>query len=394
MLRKFFSIVALILFGVGLALIVLDVGVRIANRRFPYFYRYDETRGWALNPNTQGEYRREGRAFLRINSDGFRGPDYPRAKPPGTIRVAVIGDSYVEAMQVAEDKTFTAVIGGQLSTDPLLHGRRIEALNFGIDGYGTAQELMTLRDHVWAYQPDIVVLAVFLGNDIRNNSVVLEGDQCRPFYELEGDQLKLTGPFITSRKYKLWCEARFDYRDLRLLDLIKNALSLITEGGSAPTAEHPVERAINYSIYKPPTDKAWQDAWTITEKLITMVRDEIVKHDAMFLAVTEDTGIQVWPDPAARERFQKTLGVTDLFYPDRRIAELGQREGFAVLALSQPLQVYAEQHHVFLHGFSNTPQGFGHWNETGHQQAGTVIAAKLAQMLVAGDCPSCGIARP
>ena len=394
MMRKAISITALVLFGIGLALGVLDIGIRIANRRFPYFYRYDEARGWALNPDTQGVYRREGHSFLRINSDGFRGPDYPKEKPPGTVRVAVIGDSYVEAMQVAEHKTFTSVIQRHLSADPLLHGKKVEALNFGIDGYGTAQELITLRDHVWAYQPDIVVLAVFLGNDIRNNSVVLEGDQCRPFYELDGNSMKLTGPFITSPSYRLWCQARFDYRDLRFLDLIKNSIALITSRASAPTADHPVEQAINYSIYKPPTEKSWQDAWAITERLITMVRDETVKHGAMFLAVTEDTGIQVWPKPAARAKFERTLGVNDLFYPDRRIAELGQREGFAVLTLSQPLREYAEEHHVFLHGFSNTPQGFGHWNEIGHEQAGTAIAAKLGQMLAAGQCPSCGIARP
>ena len=199
MLRKLFSAIALILFGVVLALAVLDVGIRIANRRFPYFYCYDAARGWALNPGAHGEYTREGHAYLRINHDGFRGPDVPRAKPMGVIRVAVLGDSYVEAMQVAEDETFTSVIGRSLTTDPALHDKRVEVLNFGIDGYGTAQEMLTLRDRVWAYHPDIVVLAIFLGNDIRNNSVVLEGDQCRPFYELDGDRLKLTGPFITSR---------------------------------------------------------------------------------------------------------------------------------------------------------------------------------------------------
>ena len=61
--------------------------------------------------------------------------------------------------------------------------------------------------------------------------------------------------------------------------------------------------------------------------LIAAVNDECVRHGAMFLAMTEDTGIQVWPDPAMREKFQKRLGVSDLFYPDRRIAALGQRDG-------------------------------------------------------------------
>ncbi len=181
------------------------------------------------------------------------------AKPsrPGVVRIAVLGDSYVEAIQVAGgQQTFTAVAGRELADCPRLKGRHVEALNFGVDGYGTAQELVTLQRKVWAYSPDIVVLAIFLGNDVRNNSVVLEPDQCRPFWDYDGDRMHLTGPFIDSPSFKLWCMARFDYRDLRLLDLFSNTWEIVKGGRGSPTAEHPVERAINYSIYSPPTTLA------------------------------------------------------------------------------------------------------------------------------------------
>jgi hypothetical protein len=388
-MRKLLGTFVLIALGFGLALGIADIGIRIANHWFPYFYCYDQYRGWGLNPGAHGRYKREGESYVRINNDGFRGPDYAKAKPPGVVRVAVIGDSYAEAIQVDEDKTFTAVAGRELADCPELKGKRIEAMNFGVDGYGTAQELITLQRKVWAYSPDIVVLAIFLGNDVRNNSVVLEGDQCRPFWMYDGDQMKLTGPFIDSPSFKLWCMARFDYRDLRLLDLFTNSWEIVKGGHAGPTADQPVERAINYSIYTPPTEKSWQDAWRVTEGLIAAVNHECVRHGAMFLAMTEDTGIQVWPNPAMREKFQKRLGVSDLFYPDRRIAVLGQREGFAVLTLAQPLQQYAQAHHVFLHGFKNGPMGFGHWNEVGHAAAGYQIAQKLCAMIAAGKCESC-----
>src|SRR5579859_701650 len=219
-MRKLLGIFVLVAFGFALALGIADLGIRIANHWFPYFYCYDQLRGWGLNAGTDGWYRREGEAYVRINRNGFRGPDYAKVKPLGVVRIAVIGDSYVEAMQVPEDRTFTAVAGRELADCPRLKGKRIEAMNFGVDGYGTAQELITLQRKVWAYSPDIVVLAIFLGNDVRNNSVVLEGDQCRPFWMYDRDnRLQLTGPFIDSPSFKLWCMARFDYRDLRLLDL-------------------------------------------------------------------------------------------------------------------------------------------------------------------------------
>jgi hypothetical protein len=389
MMKKWFGTVALVGFGFALALGVADIGIRIANHWFPYFYCYDDYRGWALNPGARGWYKREGIAYVGINRDGFRGPDYPPAKPPGTFRVAVLGDSYVEAMQVAEDKTFTAFSGRELAGCPMLKGKRIEAMNFGVDGYGTAQELITLRKKVWAYSPDIVVLAIFLGNDVRNNSVALEGDQCRPFYHYQHNRLALTGPFIDSPIYRAWCAARFDYRDLRLVGLFKNTWEAVSQGHGAPTPEHPAERAINYDIYKPPADRAWQEAWQVTEALVTQMRDEVADHHAMFLAVTEDNGIQTWPDPRVRRLFEEKLGVSDLFYPDRRIGALGQRDHFEVLNLAPALQVYAEAHHVFLHGFKNTPMGFGHWNEAGHEQAGRLIAAKLCAMLAGAKCKGC-----
>jgi hypothetical protein len=389
-MRKLLATLVLIAFGFGLALGVADIGIRIANHWFPYFYCYDQYRGWGLNPGTHGDYKREGESYVRINRDGFRGPDYAKVKPPGVIRIAVIGDSYAEAIQVAEDKTFTAVSGRELADCPSLKGKRIEAMNFGVDGYGTAQELITLQRKVWSYSPDIVVLAIFLGNDVRNNSVVLEGNQCRPFWMYDGDRMQLIGPFIDSPSFKLWCMARFDYRDLRLLDLFTNSWEIVKGGHGGPTADHPVERAINYSIYTPPTSQSWRDAWRITEGLIAAMRDECVHHGAMFLALTEDTGIQVWPLRTTRDKFQKRLGVSDLFYPDRRIAELGQRDGFEVLTLAQPLQRYAEEHHLFLHGFKTGPKGFGHWNETGHAVAGHLIAQKLCAMIAVGRCGSCG----
>jgi hypothetical protein len=383
MIKKTLSIVGLVGFGFALALGLADIGIRLANRWFPYFYCYDDYRGWGLNPGAHGWYRREGVAYVRINHDGFRGPDYLQPKPHGILRVAVLGDSYVEAMQVPEDKTFTAVIGRELGECPLLKGKRVEAINFGVDGYGTAQELITLRRKVWRYSPDVVVLAIFLGNDVRNNSVALEDDQCRPFYRDLNGRLTLTGPLIDSPAYRMWCAARFDYRDLRFVALFKNAWQTMKQGAATPTAQHPVEQAINYDIYKPPVDSAWAEAWQVTEALIRAMHAEVAQHHAMFLAVTEDTGIQVWPDSQTRKRFQEKLGVSDLFYPDRRIAELGRRNQFEVLNLAPVLQAYAEAHHVFLHGFKNTPMGFGHWNELGHEQAGRAIAAKLCRMMVA-----------
>jgi hypothetical protein len=380
-LRRLAGNLGLILAGVVFALVIAEVGLRIVNRHFPYFFCYDAQRGWALKPGVSGHYNREGESWVYINRDGFRGPERPLEKAPGVYRVVVLGDSYAEAVEVPYEKTFSAVIERHLAECPALKGKRIEVLDMGVSGYGTAQELLTMREKAWAYAPDAVVLAIFLGNDIRNNSVVLEGDQCRPFYVLRSGKLVPAGPFFGSDAFRFWCMARFDYRDASIPGLLANAWSIVTHRNRVPTPEYPIERAINYNIYKPPADAAWRDAWAVTDALVTETAREVRAHQALFLAVTLDTGIQVWPDPKVRERFMRRQGISDIYYPDEQMQALGKREGFAVLTLAPALAAYAQSHHVYLHGFSNTPMGFGHWNSEGHRLAGEMISERLCQMI-------------
>lgn len=109
-----------------------------------------------------------------INSGGFRGPEVSVAKPDGVLRIAVLGDSFAEAMQVPYPECFSAVAERELGACTLLAGRRVEVLDFGVSGYGMGQELLTRCDQVWRYLPDVVVLAFFSGNDISDNSATLD----------------------------------------------------------------------------------------------------------------------------------------------------------------------------------------------------------------------------
>jgi hypothetical protein len=72
----------------------------------------------------------------------------------------MLGDSFTYGIGVADDETFSARLE---ALDP-----RLEVLNTGVNGYGTAQELLLLRDQGLALRPDVVVV-VFFWNDLGNN---------------------------------------------------------------------------------------------------------------------------------------------------------------------------------------------------------------------------------
>jgi hypothetical protein len=119
----------------------------------------------------------------------------------------------------------------------------------------------------------------------------------------------------------------------------------------------------------------------VTEKLLEEVNREVVAHKARFVVMIVSDPDQAYPVPAYRDQLQNRLEVKDLFYPNHRLEALGKRAGFAVVSLGEPFQQYADQNHIFLHGFSNFRLGFGHLNDAGHSLAGKTLTARVCEML-------------
>ena len=372
----------LALAGVLVALGIFEMVVRLTGLATPNLYVFAQYRGWKLSPGAFYPARGPGDAEVRVNNEGFRGPERSLAKPPGVFRVAVLGDSFTEAQQVPYKDTFCAVMERRLASCPALAGKRVQVLDFGVDGYGTAQEYLTLARHVWQFSPDFVVLAVFTGNDIRNDSLALEGERCRPFYEYRGGRLVLDGPFIDSPTFRFHCWLRFESRHIQFLDVLgKLRAAYHTWRGQRSLRHGRVvgrELGIDDLIYEPPPNQLWRNAWRVTEGEIQMIHDNAVRHHAGFLVVTLSNPVQVRPDPRKRAGYMKYLRVQDLFYPDRRIAAAGRRDGYAVLNLAPQLQQWVDGHGLAVHGFGEPK---GHWNELGHRLAGELIAQRVGAML-------------
>lgn len=390
--KRLVGYLLLMLGGLVVGTLVLEIGLRIGGVSYPSFYTLDEYSCTAHRPGAEGWYRREGEAYIRINRDGLRDREHTKEKPANTLRIAILGDSFAAAMEVSMDETFWAVMERELEGYGALAGQNVEAINFGVAGYATAQELMTLRHRVWDYDPDIVVLAFTTSNDVRGNSHVLTQDSLRPYFIYRDGELVLDGLCIDSSDYQArqtWI-AQLGYRAInssRVLQLVNEAKNAVKRYRNAQRLDFVSdgmtnELGLDNVVYLEPDDPVWAEAWRVTEGLIVLMRDEVMEKGASFLVVTLSNGIQVHPDPSVRKEFMTFLGTHDMFYPDLRIKALGEREGFPVLNLAQPFQAYAEEHQVFLHGFENANVGEGHWNAEGHRLAGQAIAEKISQQFL------------
>ena len=291
-------------------------------------------------------------------------------------------------MQVDETRAFWWLLPNRLQACHFAGGRQIETVNFGVSGYGTGHEYLTLHERVWQYSPDMVLLAFFPGNDVRNNSKALEGEKGRAYFSLKDGRLFLDQAFRDDPEFveKQHIAAhRALLQESRLYQLMRRvrAGNIAQHFHNAPVAaalaagEKLTEPGLDEQVFLEPKDPKWREAWDITDRLVLAANEDTRSHGARFVLAILSTPGTVFPNPQMRARYAASLGVASLFYPEQRLQALGAKDGFEVVALAPAMQRAADEKHVFLHGFPNTKQGFGHWNEAGHALAAELIAAEL-----------------
>jgi hypothetical protein len=372
--------VLLVVLSLLFSLAAIEGALRVVGDSYPEFNALHPVYGWKPRPGVEGRHAFEGEGRMRINAAGFRDADHETAKPDGVFRIAVLGDSFTEAREVDLAETYwkrmetgvQACIGD---------GRRVEVLNFAVNGYGTAQQYLVLRDEALTYAPDVVLLAVFIGNDIWNNSRALDGHSDRPFFTLNGDDLVLDRANLETAGFaarRAWADVKhFFYNRLRTLQIARKAYVRLRYGGGEAAMATPdqLNAGLEPGVYRPPSDPAWDEAWTVTERLIAAVAAAARAAGADPWAAFLPTPIQVFPDPVVRAAFAKRLGVADLGYPERRLADAAATADLPAVDLTAPLRAYAAERGVNLHGSGRFAGG--HWNAEGHAAAARVLTDRL-----------------
>jgi hypothetical protein len=109
--------------------------------------------GFRLRPGVSGE-----EAFV-TNDLGMHSPrSYALARPPGTLRVAVLGSSVVYGLATRFADTIPGVVERELQAA----GHRAEVLNFGTHAFTIVNLSALLQAYVHQFQPDVVVVVVDL----------------------------------------------------------------------------------------------------------------------------------------------------------------------------------------------------------------------------------------
>ena len=152
------------LLSAALAVALIEVWVRAGwddRRGTPGFYVSDAVLGQRLGAGYDGWF---AGVPVKINDLGFRDTrEYALAKPPGSFRILVLGDSVTFGHGAVYETTYPYLLEQRLKT--WRADINWQVWNLGVPGYNTADELAYLKEVGGRYDPDMVVVG-FFPNDL------------------------------------------------------------------------------------------------------------------------------------------------------------------------------------------------------------------------------------
>lgn len=379
---KRFILVFLVVFGAVLALMCFELILRLflpepenlAKLRLSSLFLLEN------KPNATFPYRREGEFdnWIAVNSYGFRDREFKVEKDPAVVRIAILGDSQEEALQVELDKTWQKVMARELSGEL---GRPTETYNFGVSGYGTDQEWLTLREKVWQFSPDMVILA-FSPNDVgdtyKNRLVELRDKGI----EVNSPEERIGGNFLgrlVRQTYSYHIAAKAAGRSQITKSAFENLrvgiLGFVPEErfvlSDAQLQEGPFE--VLASQKNPPSEVV--ATWPLVEALIGDMKKQADRHGAKFLVT-----INI---PRAQVRESDWLLLADLYKLDPTSSTPHEiNDVLAGIVLKLGINFYDPRADAIEWRWQRGDLHFredAHFNVNGHEFMGTKVAEYILE---------------
>jgi hypothetical protein len=369
-----------ILLGVCLAIVIGMIGVRLFGQSVPLLaagcnpapgdwleltgalvkdYR-DPCDDFYWLPNPEDEFHNR----IQLNNFGLTDSPLTMEKPGGVFRVLIVGDSYPQGWQVTREQGFPWLIEQQVSQES---GRQVEVINLSIDAFGTDRELLLYSILGWRFQPDLVLLVIYTGNDVQDNEIDLEARRYgyrldRPFFTLDDGVLQLHNSIVYD---PLHDQDSYAYLWLVAMQQEQGALPPVNPpdaprviGDSPYSLEYPVELGLYV-----PEDEHWANAWALTEALIVEFRDVVQEQGSQFAAVIipdrRAVHAEDWDATVADYPFLAGIDPTG---PQRRMEALLASHDIPALDLTWNLRAWVSRN---VGGRLYFPSD-GHYNANGH----------------------------
>lgn len=294
-------------------------------------------------------------ARFNINNYGWNATmDFSPEKKLGVTRIAVIGDSFIDALMVDTDKTMAEV----MERDLMQRGRSVETYNLGTSGAPLSQYLHVMRYADKHFQPDVVVINIVHNDFVDSLTRFQQVPQMFTYAREKNGAFKDVAPApYAPNKYKRLLfrsrTVRFLYFNCKLKDrrFFSNFLNKPDPGR--------FQANIDTTILND-----WDAIEALTDHIFVELKREAGKRHVR-LILTMDTPRQfIYRGQDPRECVAYKLNT---------LAErLARRHGIPFLDLTDAfISDFAKRHKRFEYKWD------GHWSAYGHKIAGSAAADYL-----------------
>ena len=324
------------------------------------------------------------KVHIKTNAEGFVGPNYTLPKPGATARVAVFDDSFTEAMQVNYEENFSYLLEQKLNAAAPA-GHHVEVLNFGMGGTGTADAMIFYNRYARKYDPDVVVLAFYVGNDIADNA--LYHPQKDFLLASSSEWSKVIQPtaagqkgldYLKDRLYRSLALVRFIDRVVRSSDTLRVVMQKVgLYRPASVTAALDINPFYRYYVHPPDPEPDEQINYSID--LINNFAAEVNRDGRTFLIMYIPEGLSLHAELLADYIFKHPALSVDNFTPaaleDRLARGLASSTPFVRLSAPFTEIMSSTGKELYLVG------GTGHINEAAHAQVGDLLFERLEPLV-------------
>ena len=340
-----------------------EIGIRVIGKTAFPLLRTDREVGSIHVKNFSGmawDALSARKNYIHTNSIGYVGDDVPLTKPTSTIRIALLGDSGLAALQVDYYNNFTRLLENALNTSGMCNNTHFDVMNFGVGSAGTFTEYQTYKKKIAQFHPDYV-LVLFAGNDYEDNML-------KSGFDLEhyAEERKAVGLKEFLLQFEL---PKFMFHKLLANKTFIGTLRIlgIIEGDTTKRQEVVAEQSAPVSA----TGTPYYYAYTF---------DILSKFNALVTANGAQFGVIVFPSEQT-DYAQKGMWKKDIL-----ITKLTDFLTSASIPYLNPADQLADAHTQY--GMCINFDCSGHFNEEGHRAMAKILYGYTKNELLK-DHPAC-----
>jgi lysophospholipase L1-like esterase len=302
-----------------------------------------------------------------VNGQGLRGPEVPRDKQPGELRMLGLGDSTTFGTGVGWEETWPTQCAKEL-TATLRH--EVRGINAGIPAT-SLKDMGYAMDHAWGdLHPDVVVLVVS-GNLMSLSWIRREETGGMPAHEL---------PPSGSLAYKIKTAINRQFRYLRLPGLLmqmsERASYFIGLSNHAINPDAPYGPMLAHGWRQPGLDPALVDqAWNLFERDLGVLRDRVRARGAHFYVASLPARFMLSKKLSDNEKAVPLHRLSVV--PGARVLEICRRLAVDAIDLTESLGEAAAARGESLYN----PLDYTHLSPYGHRIAAGAIAKLMLRDL-------------